>query len=93
MSYCLGDDNHQEEDTYSQPQLPGLEANSAVHPSDSEPARKSRDAMDDLNKVANRLVASAMAKAVQRVIMEGRMVRCELNISVMRYVHTYIRCS
>lgn len=28
----------------------------------------------ELGKVANRLVASAMAKAVQRVIMEERMV-------------------
>lgn len=29
---------------------------------------------DELQRVANRLVASAVGKAVQRVIMEGRMV-------------------
>ena len=38
-------------------------------------ARKSRDDLDEATKVANRLVASAVAKAVQRIIMEGRMVR------------------
>ena len=32
------------------------------------------DTTSELSKVANRLVASAMAKAVQRVIMEERMV-------------------
>lgn len=30
---------------------------------------------DEMDKIAKRLVASAVAKAVQRVIMEGRLVR------------------
>ncbi len=93
--YCTGEDDVHEDSTashspYTDSQPPKSEPSNPAQPGSYELEPMRHEEVDDLGRVAKRLVASAVAKAVQRVIMEGRMVRVQVNILCSQYMSLVI---